>query len=67
MEFFWFFLLIFLVLVTLAAWPTWPYARTRGWGYYPSGAALAVFILLLLLIWLGLIAVWWPWAVVEPV
>lgn len=67
MEFFWFFFLWFLLLVVIAAWPTWPHARTRGWGYYPSGAAAGLLILLLILIWFGVLAVWWPWVAVEPV
>jgi hypothetical protein len=42
-------LLIILVLFLLGALPAWPYSR--GWGYYPSGGAgLLVIILLVLLL-----------------
>jgi hypothetical protein len=43
-------LLIFLILMLVGAFPTWPHSRT--WGYYPSGGlglALAVVVVLLLL------------------
>lgn len=69
MEVFWFLLLMLLLVVLIGAWPTWPYTYTRspytrggGWRYAPSGAAAAVALLLLLFFWLGLIAIWWPWA-----
>jgi len=28
-------LLLIVVILLIAAWPSWPYSR--GWGYYPSG------------------------------
>ena len=43
-------LLVFLVILLIAALPTWPYSG--GWGYYPSGglglllALIVVFALL---------------------
>jgi hypothetical protein len=40
-------LFIVLVLVLLAALPTWPYST--GWGYYPSGGLGLVLIVLLIL------------------
>ena len=43
-------LLIFLILMLVGAFPTWPHSRS--WGYYPSGGlglALAVVVVLLLL------------------
>jgi len=43
-------LLIFLILMLVGAFPTWPHSR--NWGYYPSGGlglALAVVVVLLLL------------------
>ena len=38
---------IILVIVLLAALPTWPYSR--GWGYYPSGGIGLVLVVLLVL------------------
>jgi len=38
---------ILLVIVLLAALPTWPYSR--GWGYYPSGGIGLVLVILLVL------------------
>ncbi|PYJ69757.1 MAG: DUF3309 domain-containing protein [Verrucomicrobia bacterium] len=42
-----FLLLIILILLVLAALPTWPYSA--GWGYYPSGG-LGVILLIVLLV-----------------
>ena len=42
-------LLIILVVILIGALPTWPYSG--GWGYYPSGGAgLIVLILIVLLL-----------------
>jgi hypothetical protein len=42
-------LLILIVLLVIAALPTWPYSA--GWGYYPSGGlGLVVIVLLVLLL-----------------
>jgi hypothetical protein len=42
-------LLIILILILVGALPTWPHSR--GWGYYPSGGAgLLVIILIVLLL-----------------
>lgn len=42
-------LLIVLILILLGALPTWPYSA--GWGYYPSGGAgLLVIIVIVLLV-----------------
>jgi hypothetical protein len=42
-------LLIILVLILVGALPTWPHSR--DWGYYPSGGAgLLVIILIVLLL-----------------
>jgi hypothetical protein len=42
-------LLVILIIILLGALPTWPYSR--GWGYYPSGGAgLIVLILIILLL-----------------
>jgi hypothetical protein len=44
-------LLIVLVLLLLAAIPSWPYSR--GWGYYPSGAIGLILLIVLVLLLLG--------------
>ena len=42
-------LLIILILILVGALPTWPHSA--GWGYYPSGGAgLLVIILIVLLL-----------------
>jgi hypothetical protein len=42
-------LLVILILILIGALPTWPHSR--GWGYYPSGGAgLLVIILIVLLL-----------------
>ncbi len=41
-------LLLFLILLLVAALPTWPYSA--GWGYYPSGGLGLVLLVLLLLV-----------------
>ena len=46
-------LLIVLILVLVGALPTWPHSR--GWGYYPSGGAGLVVIVLLILLFTGYI------------
>jgi len=40
--------MILLLLVLLAALPSWPYSR--AWGYYPSGAATMLLIIVILLV-----------------
>jgi hypothetical protein len=42
-------LLIVLLIVALAAIPSWPYSR--GWGYGPSGV-LGLVLIVLLVLWL---------------
>lgn len=44
-------LLIILVLVLIGALPSWPYSR--GWGYYPSGIAGLVVVVLLVMLLMG--------------
>jgi hypothetical protein len=39
-------ILLVIVLLLLAALPTWPYSR--GWGYYPSGGLGLVLLILLI-------------------
>jgi len=43
-------LLIVLVLILLGAFPAWPWASGWNLGYWPSGGALVLIILLLLLL-----------------
>jgi hypothetical protein len=59
-------LLVILALFFLGAFPTWPYART--WGYGPSGLVGLLLIVLLILLFVGTIP-WWGWGppmVVRP-
>ena len=44
-------LLVILILVLIGAFPAWPHSRE--WGYYPSGGAGLVFIILLILLATG--------------
>jgi hypothetical protein len=44
-------LLIVLVRLLVGALPSWPYSR--GWGYYPSGIAGIVVLVLLILLLMG--------------
>lgn len=44
-------LIVLLVLILVAALPTWPYSS--GWGYYPSGGAGLVLLVLLILLLAG--------------
>lgn len=44
-------LLIILILLLIGALPAWPYSR--GWGYYPSGGAGLVLIIVLILLATG--------------
>ena len=44
-------LLIVLVLLLVGALPTWPYSS--GWGYYPSGIAGLVVVVLIVLLLMG--------------
>jgi hypothetical protein len=46
-------LLIILVVLLLAAVPTWPYSR--DWGYYPSGGIGIILIIILILLIAGYI------------
>jgi hypothetical protein len=42
-------LLVFLILLLIGAFPSWPYSS--GWGYYPSGiSGLLVIIVIVLLL-----------------
>jgi Protein of unknown function (DUF3309) len=44
-------LLIILIVVLLAALPTWPYST--GWGYYPSGGLGVLVLIVVILLLMG--------------
>jgi len=44
-------LLIILILLLLGALPTWPYSS--GWGYYPSGGAGLIMLIVIILLVAG--------------
>jgi hypothetical protein len=44
-------LLLILVVLLVAALPTWPYSS--GWGYYPSGGLGTILVIVLILVLLG--------------
>jgi hypothetical protein len=46
-----FLLLLIVIVLLIAALPTWPYSA--GWGYYPGGVLGIVLIILLVLLLLG--------------
>jgi hypothetical protein len=41
-------LIVVLILILLGALPTWPYSS--GWGYYPSGGAGLVLLIIIVLL-----------------
>ena len=44
-------LLVVIIILAIAAAPTWPYSRE--WGYYPSGGLGLLLIILLILLFTG--------------
>lgn len=44
-------LLIILILALIGALPAWPYSS--GWGYYPSGIAGVVVLILIVMLLMG--------------
>ena len=44
-------LLVILIVLLIAALPTWPYSA--GWGYYPGGLLGIILIVVLILLLLG--------------
>lgn len=44
-------LIVLLVLILIGLLPTWPYSS--GWGYYPSGGAGLVLLILVILLLTG--------------
>jgi hypothetical protein len=45
-------LIVLLILLLIAALPSWPYSR--GWGYYPSGILGILFAVLLIMLLMGM-------------
>jgi hypothetical protein len=43
--------IIILILILIGALPTWPYSS--GWGYYPSGGAGLILLIVLILVLTG--------------
>jgi hypothetical protein len=41
-------IVVLLVIVLIGAWPTWPYTRRAGYGYWPSGLVAVALVLLVL-------------------
>mgnify|MGYP001235094092 CR=1 FL=1 len=46
-------LLLVLLILAIAALPSWPYSR--GWGYYPAGGLGLVLLIILALILFGVL------------
>jgi len=46
-------LILILIVVLIAALPTWPYSS--GWGYYPSGGLGLVLLVIIILLLFGLL------------
>jgi len=44
-------LLLILIVLLIAALPTWPYSS--GWGYYPAGGLGTILVIVLILVLLG--------------
>ncbi len=71
MEVLWFWLILLLLFVAVAAAPwdytrdRWPYREGGAYRYYPSAGALLAVVVILLLFWLGFIVIALPWAPVT--
>ena len=50
-----FILFLILLLLLIAALPTWPYSS--GWGYYPSGGLGLVLVIIIVLLLMGRITI----------
>ena len=46
-------LLVIIIVLLIAALPTWPYSA--GWGYYPSGLLGVILLVVIILLLLGTI------------
>jgi hypothetical protein len=44
-------LIVILIVLLIAALPTWPYSS--GWGYYPGGLLGVILVIVLILLLLG--------------
>jgi hypothetical protein len=55
-----FWILVLLIILVLAALPSWPYSR--GWGVGPVGILLVLLIIWLVLVYLGTVTLTFPWA-----
>ncbi len=44
-------LLVILLVLSIGAYPSWPYSR--GWGYYPSSGLGLVLVILVILLLIG--------------
>jgi Protein of unknown function (DUF3309) len=60
----WTLILLLLIVLLVATFPVYPYSR--GWGYYPTSVLTVLLIAYLFLVWLGFVALWYPWTVAEP-
>ena len=56
MDVFWLVVLGLFLLLTLAAWPIWPYSR--DWTLKTSLVGIAGILILLVSFWVGLISLW---------
>ncbi|MDN2580083.1 DUF3309 family protein [Aquibium sp. ELW1220] len=52
------FVLLILIVLFAATVPVYPYSR--GWGYSPVSVILLLAAFWLILIYFGLVAIWWP-------
>ena len=43
-------IIVFLVMLIFGALPTWPYARSYSYGYYPSGILSLILIIVVVLL-----------------
>jgi hypothetical protein len=46
-------IIVFLLIIVFGALPTWPYNRSYGWGYYPSGIGLVLLLIFVVLLLTG--------------
>ena len=67
MEFFWFWVLVLLLIVTVFAWPSWPHTRVwwphrwgGRWPYFTSFLALVAILVILFLGWFGYVLISLP-------
>jgi hypothetical protein len=58
-----FWLLLILLILLTAALPIYPYSR--GWGYLPLVGILALLFIWMFVIWMGWLALVWPWSPVS--